>query len=321
MVEWTAGALAVDPPLEASVVTLGTFDGVHCGHRELVRRARKAADQAGVPAVAYTFDPHPARVLVPEAAPPTIQTLDRRVAELLRAGVHRVVVERFDGPFSRVDADTWVRDYLWERLRPRRVVVGFNFTYGRQRGGDPSHLRRMGSELGFAVEEVAAVQVGDRVASSSRIRAAVEAGDLATAAVLLGRPFSVTGQVVAGDRRGRSLGFPTANVLPEAELLPGHGVYASRLKVLEPASGRTPPELDSGAAVTNVGLRPTFDGGRVTVETHVLDAPGPLDLYGCRVEVELLERIRGERRFDGIEALVDQIGRDVGAARRIHGIR
>lgn len=304
--------MAVDPPLDGSVVTLGTFDGVHRGHQALVARALQTARAQTVPAVAYTFDPHPAQVVAPRYAPQMLQALDQRVAHLKRHGIDMVVVEPFDETFAAVAADDWVERYLWQRLRPVRVVIGFNFTYGRERGGNPEQLRRMGAKLGFGVDEVEPVKIGPIVASSSRVREFVLEGNVEAASELLGRPFALTGRVVEGDRRGRELGFPTANLSPDAELIPAHGVYASRVSRLEDVSGGP-----AAPAITNVGMRPTFRGQFVTVETHLLDFDG--DLYGQRLKVELVGRIRGEQRFDGIDALKAQIQADIQTARSIHG--
>lgn len=303
-----SGALSLEPPLPGSVVTVGTFDGVHRGHQTLVRRARQAAGRLGHPVIAYTFDPHPARLFSPRV-PKTLMPLDRRVDALIAAGADRVLVERFDRAFSEVDADDWVERYLVARLHPAHVVIGFNFSYGRGRGGDPAHLRRMGTRHGFSVEVVEPVLVEGRMPSSTEVRRAVERGDVEEAAFLLGRPYAVVGVVGPGDRRGRELGFPTANVTPEHEQLPATGVYAGWLEIL---SGRGAGERYP--AVTNVGARPTFGGTALRVEAHVLDAH--LDLYGARVAVELTKRIRPERTFDGPDALRAQIAEDIAVARR-----
>lgn len=315
MTEVLHGALSIDPPLDRSVVTVGTFDGVHRGHQALVEAALDRAgglDRADArrrPVVAYTFHPHPATLFAPRA-PKTLMPLDRRVAALRTAGADRVLVEPFDRAFAAVDADDWVRRYLVERLRPSHVVIGFNFTYGRGRGGNPDHLRKKGTEHGFDVVVVDPVMVAGRVASSSEVRRAVEAGDVGLARELLGRPFAVIGEVVSGDGRGRTIGFPTANIAPEHEQLPARGVYASWLELLE-----GPRRGDRLRSVTNVGVRPTFDGEAVRVETHALDETP--DLYGVRVAVHLLERIREERSFPGPDALSAQIARDVARARAV----
>lgn len=307
------GALALAPPLEASVVTVGTFDGVHRGHRVLLDKGRAVADRGSWPLVAYTFHPHPARLFAP-SAPKTLMPIDRRVRALKAAGADKVLVENFDRDFAAVTADDWVERYLVQPLRPQHVVVGFNFSYGRGRGGDAAHLRRMGTKHGFSVEIVEAVTFEGEVASSTEVRKAVAAGRVTHAAHLLGRPFEVVGVVESGDQRGRTLGFPTANVGPEHEQLPAKGVYAGHLEILTgPQAGRRWP------AVTNVGRRPTFGGKEVTIEAHVLDES--IDLYGARVAVSFEHQLRGELTFDGPEALKAQIADDVGAARKALGGR
>lgn len=299
------GALSLEVPYRGSVVTVGTFDGVHLGHQALVRAATGGGGRG--PVVAYTFHPHPATLFAP-APPRMLMPLDRRVEALEAAGAEVVVVEPFDPAFAEVEADDWVERYLVRSLGPDRVVVGFNFTYGRGRGGNTDHLRRMGTRHGFEVEVLGPVELEGRVVSSTEVRRAVAAGDVGLAARLLGRPFAVVGTVVHGDQRGRSLGFPTANVDPEHDRLPASGVYAGWLEPLDGDHAR-----ERFAAVTNVGARPTFDGEGVRVEAHVLDAR--LDLYGRRVAVHLVGHLRDERRFSGPEALLAQIGEDVERAR------
>lgn len=302
------GAFALPAPLDASVVTLGAFDGVHRGHQALISRAVTLAKARGIPAVAYTFDPHPAKVLAPKMAPPTICSLSERVRLLLSLGIDQVVAEPFDAAFSQITADEWASRYLVGQLHPAHVVVGFNFTYGKDRGGDAEHLRTTGAEYAFSVEIVEPVVLNGIVASSTRVREFLLEGNLQGAELLLGRRYAVTGKVVEGDRRGRTIGFPTANVEPDHELIPAHGVYATRIDVGDGVL------RDS---VTNVGKRPTFSGTHVTVETYVFDWTE--DLYGKRVRIEMVERLRDERRFDGIDALVAQLNRDVEDARRVLG--
>lgn len=301
------GALSLAEPLDGSVVTLGAFDGVHRGHQALIARATAAAGAQHLPSIAYTFDPHPAKVLAPKFAPRTLSSLEERVRLLRRYGIDRVLVEPFDAAFASVTADDWVARYLVDRLRPVRVVVGFNFSYGKARGGTPEHLTSCGARFGFEVEVVDPVVIEGMVVSSTRVRELLLEGNVEGAALLLGRPFAITGNVVTGDQRGRTIGFPTANVEPDHELLPEHGVYASRVDIGDAV-------VD---AVTNVGKRPTFAGKHVTVETYLLDWQG--DLYGKHLRVELIARLREERRFDGIDALKTQLGKDVENARKVLG--
>ncbi len=297
--------MALSPPLDASVVTLGTFDGVHRGHRDLISRAVVAARAADVPAVAYTFHPHPAALVEGRHSPVLLQPIELRVRDLAGEGIDIVVVEPFDQAFAAVSADEWVERYLVGQLHPRHVVVGFNHRYGKGGQGDNAHLVAAGERLGFTVEVVDAVG-DDGVISSTRIRRQLLDGDVADAAKLLGRPYRLSGVVVKGDQRGRTIGFPTANIAAEQALLPPNGVYATRC---HRASG------SSYDSVTNIGQRPTFDGTTITIETHLFDFDD--DIYGERVEVELVARIRPEKKFEGIEALVRQIGEDAAAAREI----
>ncbi len=302
------GARALAAPLTASVVTLGTFDGVHLGHRRLVGRAVEEARARGLPAVAYTFDPHPAKLLAPHAAPPLLATTAERVERLLELGVDLVVLEPFDRAFADLEADTWVARDLVGALHPVHVVVGFNFSYGRGRGGDPAHLVASGARHGFGVEVIDAIEAAGGVVSSTRIRGLLRSGAVQEAAQLLGLAYALSGVVIGGDRRGRTIGFPTANLEVEQELLPAHGVYATRASI-----DGGPPR----PAVTNVGVRPTFDGSAPRVETHLLDFEG--DLYGRRLRVELVAHLRPERRFEGLDALVRQIALDAAEARRVLG--
>jgi riboflavin kinase/FMN adenylyltransferase len=303
--------MAVEPPLASSVVTLGTFDGVHRGHRELVERALAVARRApSVDAVAYTFDPPPAKVLAPTAAPALLIPTAERVRLLSELGIDRIVMEPFDRAFAAITADDWLVRYMVERLHPRHVVVGFNFTYGKGRAGGPDHLRRFGASHGFTVEVVDPVEVGGTVVSSTRIRELLRAADVELATELLGHPFALVGKIIEGARRGRTIGVPTANLEVENELLPPDGVYATRVAVGE----------NTHDAVTNIGLRPTFSGERVrTIESHLLDFDG--DLYGKRLRVELIAFLRSERRFESVDALVAQIRADIESAKaKLRGV-
>jgi riboflavin kinase/FMN adenylyltransferase len=287
------------------VLTIGNFDGVHLGHRALVGAAVGRARALGVEAVAYTFDPAPRDVLRPDSAIPRIQSLEARVAHLLAAGADRVVVEPFDRVMAAMTPEAFARDLLGSRLRPSALVIGFDFRFGRGRAGGAADLA---DALGVPVETVPAVHHGGAPVSSSRVREAVRSGALADAAALLGRPFSFVGTVVPGDARGRTLGFPTANVWPDpggksAALLPPDGVYAVRARV----DGAQRP------GVMNLGTRPTFDGEARRAEVHLLDFDG--DLYGQRVEVTPVVFLRPELRFTSVDALVAQVRADVDAAR------
>ena len=297
----------------SAVVTVGTFDGVHRGHRALVDRAVALAAERGVRAVALTFDPHPLVQLRPEAAPPLLQAVEERVAALEAAGIDEVVVARFDADLAALEPAAFVAEFLVGRLGAVGIVVGENFRFGRGAAGDTVLLRELGAAVGVAVAVVPLVAGDGAPVSSTALRAALSAGDVTAVAAGLGRPFALDGPVVRGEGRGRTLGIPTANVAVDpARALPADGVYACR------ASGRDGRGLPVAApAVVNVGRRPTFDGVGRTVEAHLLDVPADLDLYGGRLRLAFVARIRPEQRFAGPEALVARIREDVAEARRL----
>lgn len=292
---------------QGGAVALGNFDGVHRGHVELVRRARAHAARLGGPSMVLTFEPHPTRVLAPQNAPPLILPLEHRLDLLAGLGLDATVLEPFTLEYSRTTAADFVRQVLVEALRVRAVVVGFNFTFGHKRGGNPALLEALGKDAGFAVDVVQEVLVDGQPCNSTRVRQLLGLGDVVAVASLLGRPFGVRGEVVHGHHRGRTLGFPTANVEAAVEMLPALGVYAARVTALDGT------DLQAHPAVVNVGVSPTFGGTRVTVEAHLLDHTG--DLYGRRLEVAFVARLRPERRFDGVDALRAQIALDAQAAR------
>ena len=295
-----------------SVLTTGTFDGVHLGHaavlRYVVDRAR-AVD--GVPTL-VTFDPHPREVLG-QGRVELLTTVERRADLAGALGVERVVVVPFTRAMAGLSAEAWVRDLLLGEVGMREVVIGYDHRFGQGRGGDAALLRALGAEHGFAVDVVPelVVEGGERGlgVSSSEIRAALRAGDVRGAADRLGRDYALAGEVVRGAQRGRTIGFPTANLRPDPRLLvPADGVYATRA-VVEGVEG----EL---WGMTNVGTRPTVDdGGARSVETHLLDVDG--DLYGRRLELRFAERLRDERRFGGLDALTAQLREDAGQARKV----
>ena len=283
--------------LAGVALALGNFDGVHLGHRALFKEAARH----GRPG-ALTFDPHPGKVLQPDLAPRLITPLPRKLQLLEAAGLDVVVVLPFSLGFARTPA----RDFeamLFDRARLKAVVVGRDYTYGAQRTGTVAILREAAAARGVAVAVVEPLTVGGVVASSSRIREYILEGRVGAAQALLGRAFDLDGVVVKGDGRGRSIGWPTANVDTHGELLPASGVYAVRVRASDGWHG--------GAA--NIGTKPTFGGSAVTVEVHLLDWSG--DLYGQEVRVEFLERLRAERRFASVSELTAQIQRDVEAAR------
>jgi len=291
-------------PLPGTVLTIGNFDGVHLGHQAILRRAVEQAQRVRGQVVTLTFEPHPIAVLAPARAPALLQPLRDRLATLRTLGVEVIVVQRFTREFATLAPEAFVEDFLLRHLELRHVVVGYNVTFGRNRAGTGETLARLGVTHGFGVDVVGPVEVdGDRV-SSSVLRRVLESGDMRHAARLLARPFAIRARVIGGERRGRTLGFPTANLHVRPRLLlPPHGVYA--VQVATPA-GRHP-------GVLNVGIRPTFGERRLTMEAHLLDFAG--DLYGQWLTVEFVERLRGEQPFTGVDALKAAIAADVARAR------
>ncbi|MFT4298698.1 MAG: bifunctional riboflavin kinase/FAD synthetase [Aeromicrobium sp.] len=299
------------PFAEPTVVTIGTFDGVHLGHQSLLARACEVAEER--PIVAVTFDPHPVAVFAPDRVPALLTGIERRV-ELLRAeGAGEVRVLAFSREMAVWSPEEFVRRVLIEDLRAAHVVVGENFTYGSKASGDVATLTRFGAEHGFAVD--ALPLAGDaQEYSSSLVRRLVAGGDVAAAARILGRPAEVSGVVTRGDQRGRDLGFPTANVpVASGFAVPGDGVYAAWVVPLSQDAGQRWP------AAVSVGDNPTFDGTERRVEAYVLDRTD-LDLYDQEIRVEFVQRLRGMEAFGSVEALVEQMHADVAAARRALGL-
>jgi riboflavin kinase/FMN adenylyltransferase len=296
-------------PTTGSSVTIGNFDGVHRGHRALLARTRAAASAQGLAVGVLTFRPHPVQVLAPDLAPPLVCSHADKRALLASLGVDLLLEQRFDRGFAALAPEVFARRVLRDALAARHVVVGYDFTFGARRAGTTDTLITLGAELGFGVEVVTAQAVGDGlVASSTRARAFLMEGKVEGAALVLGRPHHVNGTIVRGHQRGRTLGFPTANVQHADGLLPRRGVYAGWLDWGE---GARP-------AVANLGFNPTFgDGpGAQTVEAHVIDAPD-LDLYGKPVRLFFHRRLRDERKFESVEALRARIEADRDEARRL----
>ncbi len=310
--EVVRGSEALERPPKRAVATIGNFDGLHLGHQAIVETVIARARAREGDAVVYTFQPHPRKVVHPQAAPPLLTTLEQKSELLEAAGIDLLIVEPFSREFASTPPDVFVHNYLYERLRPEEVYVGYDFHYGRDREGSMRLLTEMGPRLGFSVTIIPEVRVGDFNVSSTRIRALLAEGEVERAAEMLGRAYAVRGQVVPGDQRGRDLGFPTLNLRPENEVLPSNGVYAGWVRLLDagdPAAG------DRFPAVTNVGKRPTFKADDPPLaESHLLDFSG--DLYGRHFEVSFQIRLREERRFVGPDALREQIQNDIESGRR-----
>lgn len=294
-----------------SSIAWGMFDGVHLGHQHVLRLALNEARIRGGRAVALTFDPHPQSVVCPERAPRLLQSLSQRLRYLGSIGMDVALVLEFTPELSRVSGQAFVEHLLSRTSGFSSLSVGEGFQFGAQRSGDIALLRRIGTERGFAVHVAQPVSLGGTVVSSSRIRQSLREGDLETVSELLGRPYAVSGIVVQGDRLGRRIGFPTANVDVHGLELPPHGVYAARV--------RMPPDIVEVPAVLNWGIRPTLKRpeGESRFEVHLLDKGR--DLYGRELEITFVQFLRGECRFDSLEALQSQIGQDCTVARDLLG--
>jgi riboflavin kinase / FMN adenylyltransferase len=301
-------------PPEGTVVTIGAYDGVHLGHRSVIRLVRQRAAERGLRSAVVTFDRHPAAVVRPESAPRLLTDLEQKLELLADTGIDYCLVIAFDEARSRESAEDFVKEVLVDCLNAADVVVGEDFHFGHRRAGNVPLLRRLGSELGFEVDGIELVgdeggPGGDEPVSSTRIRRALVGGDLAVANRLLGRDYEVRGVVALGDKRGRELGFPTANVsVPGDILLPADGIYAGWFER---------PDGSVHASAISLGRRPTFysEAHVSLLEAHLLNFDG--DLYDEHVKVRFVTRLRDQVRFDSVEALVEQIGRDVDRTREL----
>ena len=303
--ERLSGGSAVPGAFRGGIVALGNFDGFHGGHQAVVGHAIARARAEGRPALVATFDPHPVRYFKPDLPPFRLTTLDQRERLFGAAGADAMIVFSFDGELASVTAEDFVADWLVSKIGAAGVVTGEDFTFGKGRGGNVEVLERLGEQHGLSVDAVAPVIGDGQPISSSRIRAALQTGDCETATQLLTRPFSVDGIVEHGDKRGRTIGYPTANLNLGKYLRPRFGIYAVRGRL---ADGSV---LDGAA---NLGVRPTFEPAKELLEPHFFDFDG--DLYGQTIEVDLISFIRPEQKFDGLEALKAQMDRDCAEARR-----
>jgi len=291
------------PAGEGPTVTLGNFDGVHLGHQKAIDLVKRRAKARHAPSVAVTFEPHPVSVLRPEHAPKRILTPDQKREVLAGQGLDLLVVIHFTLELSRVEPESFVEDVLVNKLRAAELVLGENFRFGRGRAGDLDALRKLGEKYGFVVHEIDAAIYEGKMISSSRIRESLKAGRVDDAALMLGRPYFVEGEIVQGDGRGRLMGFPTANVQVRGDVLVDDGVYASEAEI---AGERYP-------GMTHVGHRPTFGLDERTVETHLFDFDR--EIYGAEARLYFHRRIRATVAFDSAEALQAQLERDRGRAR------
>jgi riboflavin kinase/FMN adenylyltransferase len=288
-----------------TVLTLGVFDGLHLGHQLIMRAVVERARATNAIPTVITFDPHPRAVLHPASAPPLLQTFDQKLEAFGVLGIEQAIVIRFDAEFARIRAEEFLREVVRERLQAKEVYLGRGFAFGRNREGNIELLKAVSEQLGFHADEVAEVRLRGQRISSSRIRELLAEGRVNLARRMLGRPYGVEGRVVRGDERGRTLGFPTANVQPQNRVIPRHGVYVTATLI----------EGTWRRSVTNVGTRPTFESDAApSVETHIMNWQG--DLYGDVVRVRFLHRLRAERKFASVAQLQTQIEQDVGRATR-----
>jgi riboflavin kinase/FMN adenylyltransferase len=291
--------------LRGTTLTLGVFDGLHVGHQRIMQTVVERAAVTGTVPTVLTFDPHPRAVLHPASAPPLLQTLDQRLANFEFLGIKQAIVIRFDENFAAIDAERFLADVVHERLQAREVYLGAGFAFGKNRSGNIKLLREISRRLGFHADEVDEVQLRGTRVSSSIIRRLLADGKVNLARRMLGRPYGVEGQVIHGNKRGRTIGFPTANLKPVNRVIPKFGVYATAT-LIDGVWRRS---------ITNVGVRPTFDDEKMpSIETFVFDFDG--DLYGDVLRVRFLYRIRDERKFSGIDELKSQIQIDSATALR-----
>jgi len=293
-----------------AVVTIGNFDGVHRGHQHIFRKVLREARQEKSKAVVITFEPHPKRVLHPERQPfYLITSREEKIARIAETGIDGLLLIPFSLEFSHTTAQEFIHSILWDRLRIKKIFIGHDYTFGRGKEGNETLLTAAGENLGFAVEVIGAFKVGDIVISSTLTRNLILAGRVKEAALYLGRPYNLGGEVIAGHRRGRALGFPTANLRPDKALIPARGIYAVRLLL----AGK------QRRGVLNIGFNPTFSDSALSVEAYIFDFDE--DIYGQMLEVLFIDRIRDEMKFDGPARLVEQIRRDVERAREILSAR
>ncbi len=310
--ESVQGTAGLKRELRRPVLTIGNFDGLHVGHRAIMRTVVARARDLGGEAVVYTFEPHPRKVLRPDRPPQLLTTLDQKIELLEEMGIDIAIFEPFDREFAAMEPSTFVSEYIHRRIRPMEVFVGYDFRFGRDREGSMRLLTEMGPRLGFSVTIVPEVTIDGRDVNSTRIRELLSEGDVRETQRLLGRPFCTRGIIVEGQRRGRTLGFPTANISPQNEVLPGAGVYAGWARFVDDGDPARGVEIPS---VMNVGRRPTFnDDMSFVAEAHLIDFEG--DVYGRRIDLTFERRLRAERKFAGPEELKVQIAKDVAEARR-----
>ncbi len=294
------GLVCIEGEESDTVITVGNFDGVHLGHRSLLNRVKKIAEEKGLKSVVLSFYPHPIKVLSPSQAPCELTNLYEKAELILQEGIESVVFIKFDKSFATLSAEDFIREVIVQRLKCKHLVVGYDWRFGYRREGEIELAREMGRELGFEVEEVQPFRINGHIVSSTLIRRLLHMGRLEEASLYLGRNYSIRRRVVKGDGRGSSLGFPTANLENTEDLCLKEGVYVVKVE-------------GNLLGVANYGRRPTFDGHRKVLEVHILDFDG--DLRGKHIKVEFLKFLREEKKFSSVEELVKQIQEDISRAR------
>lgn len=287
------------------VVTLGNFDGIHLGHKTILNYVSAMADRTDGTAVVITFSPHPLKVLSPDLSPAMLTMFKKKVTLIRDEGIGLLVCARFSKRFADQHPRSFAEDVLVGKIGAKEVVVGYDYRFGKGREGTIDYLKKMGKEFGFAVTVIDAYKVGGEIVSSTAIRSFVEEGEIDKASRMLGRYYSIEGRVINGMKQGMAIGYPTANISTPSELLPRTGVYAANVNI----------ENKRYNGVVNIGFNPTFKRDRLTIETHILEFKG--DLYGCKMEIEFIGRIRNEQEFPSAEELAKQIRKDVAMAEKI----
>ncbi|MEC7640851.1 MAG: bifunctional riboflavin kinase/FAD synthetase [Nitrospinota bacterium] len=303
--EIISGSQNIVRPLPYPIITIGNFDGVHLGHQSIFRQVVERARKKSGTSVVFTFEPHPVKVLAPGKSPHLLTSFQRKAKLIAECEIDHVVYEEFNRQLAGMTAEDFVITLLVDRLHAREIMVGSGFVFGRGRAGTVSTLSRMGKKLGFTVHTIKPVEARGEVVSSSRIRALLEAGKVEEAAELLGRPYSLSGTVIAGHQMGKDIGIPTANIEHDPALAPPRGVYAVRVFF----------EGMEHHGVVNVGFNPTFNRDRLSVEVHIFNFNQKT--YGKEIQINFIRHIRNEMRFPSADALVQQIKGDIQAAKNL----
>ena len=300
----------LEKPLNNPVLTIGNFDGVHRGHLALFEKVKERAEDIGGVSAVMTFEPHPVRIMTPGNGPPLITLIDQKLALISNAGIDIIFCIPFTREFASISAQDFIQELLVDKIGIREIVVGYDYTFGHERQGDITLLKKMGDKLGFNVHVLGPVHIDDTLVSSTSIRKLVQEGQVSEAKEFLGRDYQISGAVITGaNRGGKLLGFPTANLDPMDELIPKRGVYAVTVLL----------DDKTYKGVTNIGYNPTFGDNVLSVETHLLDFSK--DVVGKNIRINFIQRLRDEKTFGSVNELIDQIGQDIQRAKEIFKLR